>query len=146
MFKILIAGIMATSKIKIFWNNISTFFYHKLPYAKFNIVIIYLLEIQQKDLIIQTVQKQLATLNVNVYFYHLGKSYSKVKGVLYYDVKPYIPETFSVNLLEKNYNDLLVRHFRIEKTLKLLLYKYYQLKIRVNIEKYIQGCYNAEVT
>ena len=88
----------------------------------------------------RTIQKELATLNVNVYSSQLGKFWLKVKGVLHYDGKPYIPETLRANLLEKNHDDPLARHFGVEKTLELLTRKYYWPKMRADIKKYIQGC------
>lgn len=45
--------------------------------------------------------------------------------MLYSDNKSYILESFLDNFLRKNHNDFLAKHFRVEKTLKLLMPKYY---------------------
>ncbi len=47
----------------------------------------------------QTVQKELATPNVNVYSGQSGEPWSKVEGVLQYYGKPYILETLRADLL-----------------------------------------------
>ncbi len=65
----------------------------------------------------RTVQKELATPNVNVYSGQSGKPWSEVEGILHYDIETYIPET-----------------------LELLSRKYYSLRIRVDIEKHLQDC------
>lgn len=100
-------------------------------------VIAYLFELEQKDLIARTVQKELATPNDNVYSGQLGKAWSEVEGVFYYDGKPYIPETLRANILERNNDDPLAVHFGVEKTLKHLIRKYYRPRMRANIEKYV---------
>lgn len=88
----------------------------------------------------RTIQKKLVIPNINIYSGKLSKSWLEIKKVQYYNKKTYILETFWANLLEKNYDDLLARYFGLEKTLEFPLYKYYWLKIRVDIEKYIQDC------
>ncbi len=55
-----------------------------------------------------------------------------------YDSKQYIPKILRADLLERNHDDPLAGHFGIEKTPELLSRKYYWLKMRVNIEKYVQ--------
>lgn len=81
--------------------------------------------------------QKLAIFNSNIYFGQLGKPWWKVKRVFYYDGKPYILECLQADLLERNYNDSLAGHFRVEKTFKLLIYKYFWSKMRTNIEEYI---------
>lgn len=60
--------------------------------------------------------------------------------MLYYDGKPYILKALQTNLIERNHDDPLTEHFRVKKTLELLLRKYYWPKFRANIEKYLQSC------
>ncbi len=60
--------------------------------------------------------------------------------MLHYDGKPYIPETFRTDLLERNHDDPLAGHFGVEKTFELLTHKYYWPKMRADVEKYVQGC------
>ncbi len=88
----------------------------------------------------RTVQKKLATPNINVYSGQLGEPWSNAEGVLHYDGKSYIPKTHQTDLLEKNHDDPLAGHFGVEKTLELLIRKYYWLKMRADVEKYVQGC------
>ena len=93
MFEILIAGIVASSKVKKLWSHISNALYQESPYATVCTVIAYLLELQQEDPMARTVQKELTTPNLNVYSGQSGEPWSEVEGVLHYDGKPYIPET-----------------------------------------------------
>ena len=140
IFKILITGTVASPKVKKFWSHISNSLHQESPYAIIYIVIAYLLELQQEDPMARTVQKKLATLNVNVYSGQLGKPWSKVERMLHYDGKPYIPETLQADLLERNHDNLLAGHFGVEKTLELLSRKYYWPKMRADVEKYVYGC------
>lgn len=80
---------------------------------------------QQKDLMSQIIQNKLITLNVNIYFNQLSKFWWEAKKILYYDKKPYIPDIFQLDLLEKNHDDSLVRYFGIKKILEFFSYKYY---------------------
>ncbi len=53
---------------------------------------------------VQSVQKELNTLNVNVYSSRSGERWSKVERMLHYNGKPYIPETLRADLLERNHD------------------------------------------
>ncbi len=81
-----------------------------------------------------TVQKKLAILNVNVDSDQLDELWSEVEGVLHYDGKPYILETFWADLLEKNVDDPLAGHLVVKKTIELLA-RNYLLNTRVDVEK-----------
>lgn len=137
MLEILIANTVASPKLKKLQDCIKNSFHQKLPYAIVITVIVHFPKLQQKDLMTKIIRKKLATLNVNVYFSQLGKSWSEVKRILHYNSKPYIPETFQADFLEKKYNDPLARLFKVEKTLEFLTQKYYQSKRRADVEKYI---------
>ena len=126
---ILIAGTVAILNVKRFWSYISDFLLYKSPYATISTVISYTPKLQQEDLMARTVQKKLATSNVNIYFGQLGKPWSEVKGVLHYDGKLYILETLQADLLKRNQDDPLARHFGIKKTLEILIRKYYWPKM-----------------
>ena len=78
---------------------------------------------QNEDPMAQTVEEELATSNVNVHSGQSGEPWSEVKGILQYDGKPYITETLWADLLERNHDDSLAKHFGVEKTLELLLGK-----------------------
>ena len=125
MLKFLIAGTVVSPKVKKFWSHISESLYQESPYAIVSTVIALLLKLQQEDAMAQTVRKKLATPNVNVYSGQSGGLWSEVKEVFHYDGKPYIPKTLQTDLLERNHDDLLASHFRVEKTLELLTCKYY---------------------
>lgn len=60
--------------------------------------------------------------------------------MLHYNCKSYILQIFGTNLLEKNHDNSLANYFGVEKTFELFIYKYYRLKIKVYIEKYVQNC------
>ena len=49
----------------------------------------------------------------------------EIEEVLHYNDKPYIPETLQADFLKKNHDDPLAGHFRVEKRLDLLTYKYF---------------------
>ena len=58
---------MASPKVKKLWSHISNSLHQESPYATVCTVIAYLPDLQQKDPMAQTVRKELATPNVNVY-------------------------------------------------------------------------------
>lgn len=68
------------------------------------------------------------------------KPLSEVIRGLYYNYKLYILKTFRIYLLEKNYDDSLAVYFEVEKTLELLIWKYYWPIIRAEfeVENYVQ--------
>ena len=63
----------------------------KSIYAKVSTMIARLPKLQQEDSMARTIQKKLATPNVNVYSGQSGEPWSKVEGVIHYDGKLYIP-------------------------------------------------------
>lgn len=71
------------------------------------------------------VEKELTTSNLNVNLSQSNKTESEFKVMLQYDDKLYIPEFLLADLLERTHYDPLDRHFAIEKTLELLIHKYY---------------------
>ena len=73
MLKILIAGTLASRKVKKLWSHISDSFYQESPYVIVSIVITNLPELQQEDPMASTVRKKLATPNVNIYSGQLGE-------------------------------------------------------------------------
>ncbi len=135
MLKVLIAGTVATPKVKNLWSHINDSLQQESPYATVSTVIAHLPELQQEDPIARTIRKKLATPNVNVYSGQSGEPWSEVEGVLHYECKPYIPETLRADLLERNHDDPRAGHFGVEKTLELLSHKYYWPKMRTDVEK-----------
>ena len=65
-------------------------------------------------------------------------TFNKIK-LLHYEKQLYISSETSIKakLLRCHHDDVLARHFDIEWTLKLMLYKYYWSKLTKNIKKYV---------
>ena len=55
----------------------------------------------------------------------LKNDYEEVDGVLHYQGLPFVLEAIRIELISQHYNDLLARHFGINKTRELLGRKYY---------------------
>lgn len=60
--------------------------------------------------------------------------------VLYYDDKPYIPETLRTLIMARHHDDRLAGHFGIEKTQKFIIRKFHWDTLKVDVEKYVNGC------
>lgn len=59
--------------------------------------------------------------------------------MLYRKTLAYILEIVKTELISKHYDNLLIRHFRINKTQKLITQKYYQPTLRADIGSYNKG-------
>ncbi len=68
------------------------------------------------------------------------KGWKIIKEVLYYLSVSYIPKVMCSELISKYYNDLLIGHFDIEKTQKLIARKYYWLMLQRDVEAYVENC------
>ena len=55
----------------------------------------------------------------------LKNDYEEVDGVLHHQGLPFVPEAIKTELINRYYNDLLARHFGIDKTKDLVGQKYY---------------------
>ncbi len=84
MLKILIAGKIATPKVKKLWSHISNSLQQDSIYAKVGKVIPYLSKLQQDDTMAGPIQNELTTNYVNFYPGQLGETWSKVEGMLHY--------------------------------------------------------------
>ena len=64
------------------------------------------------------------------------------EDLLFYNKQLYVSEEESVRaeLLKLHYNDVLVRHFSVKKTLKLLTQKYYWIDMYADVKEYIALC------
>ena len=69
----------------------------------------------------------------------MGKLWSEIEEILYYDGKPYILEILQADLLERNHDDPLAEDFGNKKTFELYTGKYHWPKMRADIKKYVQG-------
>ncbi len=79
MLKNLIAGTVATPKVKRFWSHISDSLQQKSLYATVGTVIALLPELQKEDLIAQTIQEESTIPNVNVHSRQSGEPWSGLK-------------------------------------------------------------------
>ena len=64
----------------------------------------------------------------------------KIDEIFYYQGLPFVPKAIWTELISRHHNDLLVGHFGIKKTCKLLAQKYYWPILRHNVEAYVKGC------
>ena len=63
-------------------------------------------------------------------------------GLLYKDSKVWVlyKANLQQKILIKNYNDPLGGHYGLAKIVELFLYKYYWLRLRQEVKKYISHC------
>ncbi len=72
----------------------------------------------------------------------LSEYWEDIKKVLYYQGLLYFPKVIRSELISRHYNDLLVGHFGIKITQKLIARKYYWLMLQRDIEAYVKD-YNV---
>ena len=70
----------------------------------------------------------------------LPKGWEDVKGVLWYQELPYVPEIIRSEVINCHHNDFLAGHFGINKTKELVGWKYYWPSLRRDVKSYAQGC------
>ena len=70
----------------------------------------------------------------------LPEGWEDVEGVLQYQGLPYIPKIIHSKVISRYHDDLLVRHFGIDKTRELVGWKYYWPNLRKDVENYVRGC------
>ncbi len=75
----------------------------------------------------------------------LKKDWEKIERTLHHQSLSYIPTIICTELISRHYDDLLARHFGIEKTQELIAQKYYWPLLCHNIETYLKG-YNVCLT
>ena len=73
-------------------------------------------------------------------FFGLLKDWKDIEGELQYRKRPYVLEVICFEVIICHHNDLLVAHFGIDKTRKLVGRKYYWPSLRKNVEAYMKGC------
>ena len=66
------------------------------------------------------------------------EDWEDVKGVLGYQGLLYVPEIICSKVISCHHNDLLARHFRIDKTQEPIGWKYYWLSLRKDVKSYIK--------
>lgn len=70
----------------------------------------------------------------------LRKDWEDVDKLLHRENLLFVPETMKIKLINRYYNNLLIGYFRIEKTQELIIWKYYRLTFKPNIESYVKEC------
>ena len=70
----------------------------------------------------------------------LSEGWKEVEGVFQYRGLPYIPEIIHYKVISYYHNDLLAKHFGIDKTRELVGQKYYWPSLRRDVKSYIRGC------
>ena len=70
----------------------------------------------------------------------LLEDWEDVEGVLQYRGLPYVPEIICSEVISCHHDDLLVKHFGIDKTRELVGRKYYWPSLREDVENYVRGC------
>ena len=70
----------------------------------------------------------------------LGGIWEDSNRILHYQSLPYVPEIIRTELISKHHDDLLVGHFSIKKTRKLVARKYYWKTLRHDVNVYVRGC------
>ena len=64
------------------------------------------------------------------------------EDLLFHNKQVYVSEEESVRaeLFKLHYNDVLVRYFSVERTLKLLTQKYYWIDMHTDVKEYVASC------
>lgn len=70
----------------------------------------------------------------------LKDSFEEIDGILYNQGLAYILEIICTELISYHQNDPLARYFKIEKTMKLIVRKYYWLTLQADVEAYVKAC------
>ena len=70
----------------------------------------------------------------------LPENWKDVKGVLQYQELTYVPKIIRFKEISHHHNDPLAEHFGIDKSQKLIGYKYYWPSLRRDVEIYVRGC------
>ena len=73
-------------------------------------------------------------------FTSLPEDWKGVDRVLQYRELPYVPKIIRFEMISHHYNNLLVRHYGINKTRELVGQKYYWPSLRRDVKSYVRGC------
>ena len=68
------------------------------------------------------------------------ESWEDIDGVLHHQGLPYIPEIIQTKPISKHHDDSLAGHFGIEKTRKLVTWKYYWPTLCYDVDDYVKEC------
>ena len=127
--QVLICGTYALPQLRRFWNDLQTELADERPYkASIGSMRLRLQELQETDSEAQELRQQKAN------------GYEKIDDIPHHQGLPFVPKAIQTELVSRHHDNLLVGHFGIEKTCKLLAQKYYCPTLRHNIEAYVKGC------
>ena len=119
----------ALSQLRHFWSILQT---------KLAIEQTYETNIGSMRLRLQALQK--ANCQAQELMQQKANGYKKIDNIFHYQSLLFLPKVIQTKLISRHHNDFLAGHFGIKKTCKLLVWKYYWLIFRHNVEAYVKGC------
>ena len=96
--------------------------------------------LQSSDAFVERKQKTMFNCKIKTDKVSLWRFNSE--DLLFHNKQVYVlkEESVRAELLKLHYNDVLVRHFSVERTLKLLTQKYYWVDMHADVKEYIASC------
>ena len=140
MLEVIICGTAVVPDLVKSWAVIRAVVAEEGPYTAIGSLLPRLPELLAEDKGAQAVRKRLATSEVNAFSGVSGEPWKESGDVLYYEGKPYIPETLRTEIMARHHDDPLAGPLGIEKTQELLTRKYHWDTIKVDVEKYVDAC------
>ena len=141
MLKVMVCGTVVVPDLIQLWAAVRSVIASDGPYTTITGELLPRLpEFLKDDKDAQAVRKRLADANVNAFSGISGDPWKEVNGALFYDNKPYIPLTLRTEIMASHHDDPLAGHFGIEKTQELIARKYHWDTLKVDVEKYVNGC------
>ena len=112
-----------------FWSTLQTKLADERPYkASISSIRLRLQELQETDLEAQELRQQKAD------------GYEEIDEILHHQGLPFVPKAIWSELISRHHSNSPAGYFGIEKTCKLLAWKYYWPPLRYNVKAYIKGC------
>ena len=131
LHQVLICGTHVLPQLRQFWEMFRTELVDEKPYkASIGKIKLRLAELQELN---DGTQKLKATEE-------LQEGWTDIDGVLQHQGLPFVSEIIQTELISRHHDNLLVRHFGINKTRELISRKYYWSTLRKNVEAYVKGC------
>ena len=129
LYRVLICGTHVLPQLRQFWDSLQSSIAHDDLYASIGGMNLRLSELQDNN-------EEAKVLRAE----GLLEGWEDVEGVHQYQGLPYVPEIIRSEVISRHHNDLLARHFSIDKTRELLGRKYYWPSLRRDVESYIRRC------
>ena len=131
LHRVLICGTHVLPQLRQFWDTFRTELGAEGPYqVSIGAMRLRLSELQENDDKVKLLRGSA----------DLPEGWEDVEGVLQYQGLPYVPEIICSKVISRHHNDLLVGHFGIDKTRKLVGRKYYWPSLRRDVKSYVRGC------